>query len=79
MSNFHEACNVGAFHIVDVTIGFSTVFHTLCVDVVHDAMKFFVNFGFAPREVHCVLAHFETRSGNTTGIDSQDHTLLWRQ
>ena len=60
VGNFHEAGDVGAFHIVDITVGFLAVFHTLGVDVLHDLVELFVDFLGSPLEVHGVLAHFKT-------------------
>ena len=68
MGYLHEACDVGALHVVDVAVGLCAVFHTLLVDVVHDVVEFFVDFFGAPLQVHCILAHFESGGSDTSGI-----------
>lgn len=40
VSYFHESGYVSTLHIVDITIGFCTVFHASFVDVLHDALQF---------------------------------------
>ena len=60
MSNLHETSDVSTIHVVDITIGFSTILHALLVDAEHDAVQLFVHFGSAQAQVHSVLAHFET-------------------
>ena len=70
MSHFHEAGDVSAFHVVDEAVGFAAVFETLSVDRSHDSVEFFVYFGFAPLEVHSVLAHFEAGSGYAACVHS---------
>ena len=69
IGDFHEAGNVGAFHIVDVTVGFAAITEALFVDGVHDCRGVFVDFFGAPLEVHGVLAHFKTGCGHTAGIN----------
>ena len=60
MSHFHEASDVCTFHVVDESVGLCAVLDALLMDVVHDAMETLVNLFFAPRDVHSILAHFET-------------------
>ena len=38
MSNFHEACDICTFYIVDVAVRLCTVFNALLVDIMHDLM-----------------------------------------
>ena len=51
VSNLDETGDVGTLNIVDVTILFSTIFHAVSMDAVHDAMQFFVNFFASPSSV----------------------------
>lgn len=60
VGNFHEAGDVCALHVVDISVGLCAVFHALSVDILHDFMEAAVNFFGAPLEVFGVLAHFET-------------------
>ena len=48
VSYLHEACNVRTLYIIDVTISFCTILHTLFVNAEHDAMQFFVYFSSTP-------------------------------
>ena len=48
VGHFHEAGNVGALHVVDVAIRLCSVFYALVMDIVHNAMELFVDFGFRP-------------------------------
>ena len=70
LSNFHEAGDVSALHVVDVSIGLFAVLDALLVNVAHDFMKFLIHVFGAPLDMAGVLAHFQTGSGHTTGIDS---------
>ena len=45
---FHETGNVGAFHVVDISVGLGTVFDALVVDVAHDLMESLVYFTGGP-------------------------------
>lgn len=45
---FHETCDVGSFHIVDVSVRFGSVFYTLSVNVAHDLVQTLVNFFGTP-------------------------------
>lgn len=60
LSNLHEAGDVGALDVVDITVWLSTVLHTSLVDVRHDAMEFLVYLSRSPADVHCILSHFKT-------------------
>ena len=44
------------------------MFHALAVDAVHDLVQTLVDVFGRPTEVHGVLAHFETGSGDTAGV-----------
>ena len=69
VGHFHESCNVGTFHIIDITVIFSTIFYALGMDVTHDLMEMFVHFFGTPGDMHCVLGHFQTGSRYTACID----------
>lgn len=55
MSHLHEAGDIRTLHVVDVTVRFCPIFYALCMDAVHDGMKFFIHFGCAPAKVHGIL------------------------
>ena len=78
--NFHEACNISTFDVVDITIFIGPVFDALLVNTVHNLVQTSINICFTPGEVHSVLAHFQTRCCYTTGINSftrsKQHLLL---
>ena len=59
LCNLHEAGDVRALHVVDVTVRLGTVFHTSLVDIRHDRMEFLVHLCRTPADVHCVLSHLE--------------------
>ncbi len=69
-SDLHEAGDVGALHVVDVAVGLFAVLHASLVDGRHDEVELCVNLFTGPAEVSGVLSHFETGSGNTTGVHS---------
>ena len=60
MSHFHESCYIGTFHIIHISIGFSSVFHALLMDIMHYLVEFFVHFFCTPAHMHCVLTHLKT-------------------
>ena len=55
MSNFHEAGNISTLHIVDITIGFCSIFYALSMNSMHDSMQFFIYFCSTPAEMHSIL------------------------
>lgn len=69
MCHFHESGDVGALHVVGVSV-FTAIAQTLVVDGAHDAVQTVVDLLSRPRDVHGVLRHFQTRSGNATCVYS---------
>ena len=48
--HFHEASNVSALDVVNVTVGLSAVLNAVLVDVLHDPKELGINFFLGPRE-----------------------------
>ena len=48
LGHLQEAGYIGTLHIVDVAIGLRAIFHTLGVNLVHDAMQLGVDLLAAP-------------------------------
>ncbi len=46
--HFHESGHVGAFHVVDVAVGFFAEELALVVYLGHDLLEFRIDFGGAP-------------------------------
>lgn len=68
LGNLDEACHVSTLHVVDVTVGLSSVLHAVLVNVVHDALQIVVNFLSCPAQTLRVLTHLKTRYRYTTGV-----------
>ena len=43
IGNFNKATDIGAFYIVDETIGFRAVFHAILVNIDHDIVETGIN------------------------------------
>ena len=48
LGHFHKPSDVGALHVIDVTVRFRTVFHTVFVNITHYPFQFFVHLLGAP-------------------------------
>lgn len=70
LCDLHKAGDVSALHIVDVTISLRAVLDALLVDGRHDVVELLINLLSTPVETDAVLGHLETRSSNTTSVDS---------
>lgn len=68
--HLHEAGDIGALHIVEVTVGLLAVSHTLLMDGSHDLMQFGIDLLGSPLEVLGILGHFKTGACHTAGVDS---------
>ena len=73
LRHLHEASDIGTLHVVDITIWFFAILHTLSMNGVHDTMKFFVHFLGRPTEVHGILTHFKSTCCHSSCI----HSLAW--
>ena len=72
-SDFHEAGDIGALDVVDVTIRLLAVLDALLVDAVHNFVQALIDIGCAPADVSSILAHFEARGCYATCVDG----LAW--
>ena len=70
LCDLHKAGDVSTLHIVDVTISLRAVLDALLVDGRHDVVELLINLLSTPVETDAVLGHLETRSSNTTSVDS---------
>ena len=48
IGNFNESTDIGAFHVIDKTIFFSSVFHAGFMDIDHDLVQSGINFFTTP-------------------------------
>ena len=58
--HLHESGNVSTFHVVHITISFSTILYAGFVNVLHDALQFLVYLFRTPAQFDRVLSHFKT-------------------
>ena len=70
MCHFHEARDICAFHVIDISIRLRAIFDTLLMNITHDMMQTFVDFCLCPCKMHGILAHFKTRSCHAACIYS---------
>lgn len=68
VGHLHESGDVGALHVVDVSVGLGAVLDALGVDVAHYLVQAAVNLLGAPLQVLGVLAHLEARGGHSAGV-----------
>ena len=45
---FHESCYISTFHIVYITVCFSTILYTSLMNIFHDTFQFFIYFFLTP-------------------------------
>ena len=67
LSDFHEACDVGALHVVDVTVLLLAELHASVVDACHDEVEFLVHLFARPESRRCTSCCCRTAS-NTTAL-----------
>ena len=68
LGNLHEAGDIGALHIVDVTVLLGAVFEACVVDRRHDLVQLGIDLLGRPVEFLGVLRHFQTRCGDAAGV-----------
>ena len=56
----HESCYISTFHIVYITIGFSTVLYTSLMNIFM-ILSIFVYFFLTPAQFDRILSHFQSR------------------
>ena len=49
--NLHESCHISTLHIVYSTVFLNTILHALFMNILHDALKFSINFFGTPRNL----------------------------
>ncbi len=65
---FHEAGDIGSFHVVDVFSVFA-MRHALLVNIAHDLVQPLVHLLVTPRYMHRVLRHLQARTGYAARVD----------
>ena len=67
-AHLHEAADIGSDNIVDISVGLGAVLYADRVDVVHDGAQAGIHLFGCPGQAHGVLAHLESRGGDTSGV-----------